>query len=147
MQESRDVARPNWGPPFLSLGSWPYRVEYAVATVAIFVLLFGWRALILHQFPGIDIVWFVVFLVLPDAVAFIPMAAARPSAGRWPSWGPSVYNVTHSLLTWAAVALVVWLVAGASVWPLFGWAAHITLDRSVGYHLRAPPRPPGPDSA
>lgn len=142
MEESSDVPRPAWGPAFLSLGSWPYRVEYAVATVAIFAVVFGWRALILHQFPVADSVLFVVFLFLPDIVAFTPMAAARAPAGSWPRWGPSLYNVMHSLLTWAAVMLVVWLVSSASIWPVFGWAAHITLDRAVGYRLRAPSKGP-----
>jgi hypothetical protein len=52
-------------------------------------------------------------------------------------WGPPLYNVMHSLATWAAAFVLLWALTGAINWPVLGWAAHITLDRSVGYHLRA----------
>jgi hypothetical protein len=131
-------ATPGWGPAFLPIGSWPYRIEYGVGTVTILGIVFGWRMVVLHDFPLEDILLFVLFLLLPDLVAFIPMAFVRAPKGTWPPWGPPVYNVMHSLLTWAGVFLIIWVVTGSIFWPLLGWAAHITLDRAVGYHLRAP---------
>jgi hypothetical protein len=135
--ESRDVPRPSWGPAFLSFDSWPYRLEYAVGTVAILLLVLGWRGLVLHEFPTADLLLFVLFLLLPDLVAFVPMSLSRPPKGSWPSWGPPLYNGMHSLLVWAGAFLVAWVLTGGIFWPLLGWAAHITLDRAVGYHLRA----------
>jgi hypothetical protein len=148
MPESGDVMHPRWGPGFLPVNSWPYRVEYGVASVAILVVVFGWRLLILHAFPVGDILLFVLFLFLPDVVAFLPMAVSHAPQGGWPAWGSPVYNVMHSLLTWLGALLVAWVLSGSIFWPLLGWAAHITLDRAVGYHLRAravsaPPFPEG----
>lgn len=143
MAETEVQRNPRWGPEFLPIGSWPYRIEYAAGTVAILAVVFGWRAVILHEFPVSSVLLFVFFLALPDLVAFVPMGLSRVPRGSWPSWGPAVYNVTHSLLTWSGVFLLAWLVTGSIVWPLFGWAAHITLDRAVGYHLRAGSETPG----
>jgi hypothetical protein len=137
MRESQDVPRPPWGPAFLSLGSWPYRVEYAIGTVAILVLVLGWRGLVLHELSTADVLLFVLFLFLPDIVAFVPMALSRSPKGNWPSWGPSLYNGMHSLLVWSGAFLVAWALTGTIFWPILGWAAHITLDRAVGYHLRS----------
>lgn len=128
---------PGWGPGFLPINSWAYRAEYVVATVAIFAGLFIWQKLILHEFPLTSVLLFVFSFVLPDLVAFVPIGLSHTPKGTWPEWGPPIYNVMHSLLTWLAVFLAAWLLTRALVWPLFGWAAHITLDRGVGYHLRA----------
>jgi len=147
MPESQDAARPPWGPGFLSLASWPYRLEYAVATIAIFGVVFGWRMVELRDFPLSDVLLFVLFFLLPDLVAFGPIGLSRQPQGRWPSWGPALYNVMHSLLVWAAVALLVWVLRAPLFWPFMGWAAHITMDRAAGYHLRAraQPEPSGSD--
>lgn len=136
MRESRDVSPPHWGPAFLAFGSWPYRLEYVAATAAILAIDFGWRMVVLREFPTDDVLLFVFFFLLPDLVSFVPFGVSRPAAGRWPTWGPSVYNFMHSLLTWAAVTVIAWLLSGPLVWPLLGWAAHITMDRSAGYYLR-----------
>jgi hypothetical protein len=138
MADRRGSATPDWGPSFLPIGSWPYRLEYAVGTLAILGIVFGWRMAVLREFPLGDVLLFVLFLALPDLVAFVPMAFARAPPGTWPPWGPPLYNVMHSLLVWAGIFLVLWVVTGTIFWPLLGWATHITLDRAVGYHLRAP---------
>lgn len=137
MSESQDLPRPRSGPGFVRLGSWPYRLEYAVATVVILLLLVGWRLAVLHALgpteAGLSIFWF----VWPDLVAFVPIGIAARSDRSWPRWGAAVYNVPHSLLTWAAVFGVWSALAHSVVWPLLGWAGHITMDRAVGYQLRA----------
>ena len=137
MSESQDLPRPPWGPGFVPLGSWPYRLEYGVATVAILVVVFGWRMLVLHDLPLTDVLLFVGFFLLPDIVAFVPIGLSRPPAGQWPVWGPPLYNAFHSLLAWAAIFVVAWALTGTIVWAMLGWAAHITMDRAAGYHLRA----------
>jgi len=150
MPGTPEIPTPGWGPDFLPIGSWPYRAEYAVATVAILVVVFGWRLVILHDFPDSAVLLFVLFFLLPDIVAFVPIGLSRSPRGTWPAWGPPLYNVMHSLLTWLAVFLLAWVATGSIVWPLFGWAAHITMDRAVGYHLRsrsvATPSSPGKQS-
>jgi hypothetical protein len=138
MADRRGGTTPGWRPAFLPVRSRLYRLEFAVGTLAILGILFGWRMAVLHEFPLDDVLLFVLFLLLPDLVAFIPMALARAPRGMWPAWGPPLYNVMHSLLTWAGVFLVLWIVSGNVLRPLLGWAAHITLGRAMGYHLRAP---------
>jgi len=137
MPESQDVPRPNWGPAFLPLGSWPYRVEYGVATIAILAVVFGWRMVVLRDFPVEDVLFFVLWFLLPDIVAFVPIGLSRSPSGSWPTWGAPIYNLMHSLLIWAALLFMLLLVTGGIQWPLLGWAAHITMDRTTGYHLRA----------
>ncbi|MGA7860401.1 MAG: DUF4260 family protein [Thermoplasmata archaeon] len=119
------------------MGAWPYRAEYAAATVAILAVVFGWRLIILHEPPDTAVLLFVLFFLLPDIVALVPIGLSRSPRGTWPAWGPPLYNVMHSLLTWLAVFLVARVLTGRIVWRFFGWAAHITRDRAVGYHLRA----------
>ncbi|MDO8516085.1 MAG: hypothetical protein Q7S28_02435 [bacterium] len=41
----------------------------------------------------------------------------------------SLYNVTHSLVVFGAVFLLVWLLRGRKwYWPLLGWAIHVLID-------------------
>lgn len=128
---------PQWGPEFLPLGSGLYRLEYAAATVAILVVLIGWRMVVLQDFRALDIFAVVLWFLLPDVVAFVPIGLSRSPKGSWPTWGSTLYNFMHSLLTWGGVFLIAWVLTGAVMWPLLGWAAHITADRAAGYHLRA----------
>lgn len=137
MSVTNDLPAQRWGPPFLRLASWPYRVEYAVASVAILFLLFGGRYGLglpfSWSFVGLVMFWF----LWPDIAAFIPIALGS-RAGSWPRWGGVWYDVFHSLLTWVAVLIVWSAVTGSVPWALLGWALHITADRSFGYYLRAP---------
>lgn len=138
MPESRDLPRPRWGPAFLRLSSWPYRLEYGVATLVVLGLLFGWRLAVLHALGPTDTALSVFWFVWPDLAAFVPIGLATTAGRSWPTWGSTVYNVPHSLLTWAGVFGLWSLLAHGVVWPLLGWAGHITMDRAVGYQLRAP---------
>lgn len=137
MSESQDLPRPRWGPAFLRLSSWPYRLEYGIATVALLGLLFGWRLVVLHALDPTESVLSIVWFVGPDLVAFLPIGIASRTRGTWPKWGSTLYNVPHSLLTWAAVFGTWSLLAHGVVWPLLGWAGHITMDRAAGFQLRA----------
>ena len=133
----REAGPPRWGPDFLPLGAWEYRLEYAVATVAILVAIFGWRMAVLRELPVTDLIAFVLWFLLPDIIAFVPIGLSRRKKGGWPQWGSLLYNLMHSLLTWVGVFFVAWVLTGGIPWPLLGWAAHITLDRAAGYHLRS----------
>jgi hypothetical protein len=124
-------------PGFLRLDSWPYRLEYAVATVAILAILFVWRLGILDALPPAAIGLTVFWMVWPDLLAFVPIGVASRASHGWPKWGSMVYNIPHSLLVWAVVFGAWSWLSGGLAWPLLGWAAHITTDRAVGYHLRA----------
>jgi hypothetical protein len=108
-----------------------------VATLAILGVVFGWRMALLRSFPLSDVLLFVFFFLVPDIIAFVPIGLSRQPSARWPSWGPPLYDVRHSMLTWAAVMFLAWVLGILLVWPLLGWAARITMDRAVGYHLRA----------
>jgi hypothetical protein len=135
-EATADVPRPQWGPPFLRLSSWPYRVEMAGATVALLILLFVWRGFVVRD---LDIPVTIFWILWPDLLAFIPIGIAMRGSSRWPAWGPFVYNIGHSFVPWLGVFLVWSALTGGIVWPLLGWAGHITADRAFGYYLRARP--------
>jgi hypothetical protein len=106
--------------------------------IAIAWLLFGWRLLILKDFSllaiGLTLFWF----IWPDVAAFVPIGFAMRGRRQWPRWGSTLYNWLHTFLTWGAV-FAIWSVARGSIqWPLLGWAAHLAMDRAVGFTLRAP---------
>jgi hypothetical protein len=139
--QSHDAGAPPWGPGFLRLNAWPYRAEYAAATIAILIVLFGWRGVIEHDLPWTVLLAVGFWALWPDLVAFLPIGLASRDGTRWPHWGPGLYNVFHSLLVWAVVfALWSWL-NGQIGWPLLAWAGHITADRAAGFHLRASQAP------
>ena len=140
--QSREVPAPPWGPGFLRLTSWVYRAEYAVATLAILFLLFGWRLLIVQALPWPSLLLTLFWLVWPDLAAFVPIGIASKGSEGWPAWGPTLYNSVHNLLVWGAVFVLWSLLARQIEWPLLGWAGHITADRAFGYYLRAPPAAP-----
>ncbi len=131
---SQDVPPPKFGPAFAGLSAWPYRLEMALAFLGLLVVLFYWRLFVVGD---LDVPVTVFWLLWPDLLAFIPIGLAMRKTTTWPSWGPVLYNIPHSFLVWLAVFAVWSLVAGAIVWPLLGWAAHISVDRATGYYLRA----------
>ena|SRR5579864_3587635 len=122
----------NFGPPFQGAQSKLYRSEYAIISLAILGLLV-WRY---SQSPGLIFVLEILFwAIFPDLAAFIPIGLSS-SKQAWPSWGAYVYNIFHSILTWALVFGVTFLIFKSPRWELLGWLGHITLDRAVGYGLR-----------
>ena len=137
MSASRDVHSPRSGPPFLRLNAWPYRLEMAGATITILALLFYGRLAVAGD---LDVLATIFWFLWPDLAAFIPIGLASLRRRRWPGWGSHLYNVFHTFLVWAAVFLVWSAWIGGIAWPLLGWAAHIAMDRTFGYHLRASPK-------
>jgi hypothetical protein len=113
----------------------------AVATVVLFLVVFYWRGFVVGD---LNVPLAIGWVVFPDVAAFVPIGVASRGGRSWPTWGPTLYNVFHSLLVWAPVFLV-WSVGQGHVeWPLLGWAAHITADRAAGFYLRTT-RPVAPE--
>jgi hypothetical protein len=131
---------PPWGPGFLGLDSWLYRLEYAIGLAAIVWILFGWQWLVVRDLPASAIALTVVWFLWPDLGAFVPIGLAVRGGRTWPTWGPPLYNALHTLTVWAAVFVAWSVVTGSVAWPLLGWAAHIAMDRASGFYLRAPAR-------
>jgi hypothetical protein len=107
----------------------------AALTVVLFAILFYWRLVLVRD---LDVLSTVFWFLWPDLAALLSIAVTTRGARAWPRWGPYLYNLVHSFLPWAAVFGIVWIVTAAIPWPLLGWPAHISLDRSVGYYLRHP---------
>ena len=122
----------NFGPGFQGAQSRLYRAEYALTSLAILVIL-GWRY---TQSPSLFFILEIIFwAIFPDLTAFIPIGLSS-SKRTWPSWGAYVYNFFHTMLVWALVFGVTYIIFKTPRWELLGWLGHITVDRSVGYGLR-----------
>jgi hypothetical protein len=112
----------------------PYRIEMALATLAVLAILFYWRLLVVGT---LDVAATVFWLLWPDLAAFVPLGLASRGGSPWPSWGSILYNVTHSFAVWSSVFLLWSFSSGQIVWPLLAWAGHISADRALGYYLRS----------
>lgn len=123
--------RRDFGPGFQQADSKLYRLEYAVITVSIIVYLI-WRA---QSHGGVDILQTVGWILFPDVVAFLPIGLSS-SRQTWPSWGAYLYDSVHTILFWELIFAVAWVIIQIPYWPLFGWLAHITGDRALGFGLR-----------
>ncbi|HEV8359084.1 MAG TPA: DUF4260 family protein [Candidatus Thermoplasmatota archaeon] len=133
---TRDAHAPGWGPGFARFTSWPYRLEWIVATLLLAGALFGWRMTV-HK--DLDLAATAAWIVLPDLV-FLPIAFGMRGGRRWPRWGSLAYNATHSFVVFALVFGAVSLAAWHVAWPMLGWALHLSADRALGFWLRAGPR-------
>lgn len=78
-----------------------------------------------------------LFGVLPDIIPFAPAFImrilsgdfqGRPRLSSLPEWTFSAYNVTHSLVAFAAVFLLVYAITKKWFWPLIAWGFHILSD-------------------
>jgi membrane-bound metal-dependent hydrolase YbcI (DUF457 family) len=90
----------------------------------------------------VRVAWFAGWAAFPDLLAFTPAViaglwyrlsgAARIRAhhsGVRRSWLDfDLYEVTHSLVVFALVFAVVWLIFRRPVWELLGWALHVLMD-------------------
>ncbi len=76
--------------------------------------------------------WLFVVLALAPDVAMLAYLAG-------PRVGSTVYNAFHTYLAPVAVGAVgVWLGVSPLIWVALVWAAHIGVDRAVGYGLKYP---------
>jgi hypothetical protein len=102
---------------------------YALGAAALFA-----GALLLAG-PGAWQPW--VFAVAPDLALFAGIGRGLAPGQLHPRAVP-LYNALHRLVGPAALAVAsIWL---GEVWlaAAMAWAAHVALDRAVGYGLRTP---------
>jgi membrane-bound metal-dependent hydrolase YbcI (DUF457 family) len=52
----------------------------------------------------------------------------HPDITAFPLWAQSLYNLTHSLVVFAAAFLLIWSSARRPVWILGAWGLHILID-------------------
>src|SRR3989344_3824981 len=82
------------------------------------------------------------FGVLPDLLAFGPFFVSiflgfrnwpgfndtePPNPELIPSYVSNIYNVTHSLVIFLAVFLIVWIILRRPFWEMSAWVLHILL--------------------
>ena len=77
--------------------------------------------------------WRVAFLIgaAPDILAFGPFLVSQIGSSAWvkfPHYVHQSYDVTHSLVVWAAVTALVWFMRRSFPWILCPWALHILCD-------------------
>jgi Domain of unknown function (DUF4260) len=121
-----------FGPAFQDARSKLYRSEYGLISVVILIFL-GWRY---FQTPSLFFILEIIFwAIFPDLASFIPIGLSS-NKRAWPRWGALVYNFFHTILVWALVFVIAFLIFKTPRWELLGWLAHISADRAVGYGLR-----------
>lgn len=67
----------------------------------------------------------------PDIIAFGPFLVSQIGSSEWvrfPRYVYQSYDVTHSLVVWAIVTGVVWLIRKSFPWILYAWAFHALCD-------------------
>lgn len=67
----------------------------------------------------------------PDVIAFGPFLVSQVGRKDWIDFPPYVYqtyNVTHSLVVWAALAATMWLLTRKFPWFFCPWGLHILFD-------------------
>ena len=82
--------------------------------------------------------WATLFGILPDILSFGILFAINlfngnfqrglPALSSLPKWLFVAYNLTHSLVMFAFVFLIVFFITKSWYWPLLAWAIHILID-------------------
>lgn len=95
-----------------------------------------WSFAIFHKRS--DVWWAVLFGVLPDLLSFGilffmnlftgSLQRGPPALSTLPKWLFTAYTLTHSLVLFAAVFLLVFLITKSWYWPLAAWVIHILID-------------------
>jgi len=98
-----------------------------------------WTNLIFKEIPVGERSFIIAFGILPDYIAFSlvtvknfikrTMSFEEPPMSALPKYVFQLYDITHSLVIWLAVFLVLRLL-GLDFWLLafYGWGLHILLD-------------------
>ncbi len=99
----------------------------------------GWSAIVYASRPRRS-VWLAVFFgIAPDLISFSPHFITEGIAYHLRRFGPpdiasiptyifTLYNLTHSLIVWIAVSLIICLILRRVVWELGAWGLHIAID-------------------
>src|SRR5215831_5622108 len=67
----------------------------------------------------------------PDIIAFGPFLLSQIGRTAWvefPTYVHQTYNVTHSLVVWAAMTAAIWISRKKFPWILCAWGLHILCD-------------------
>lgn len=86
--------------------------------------------------------WAALISIFPDAVSFGVLMIARilglvsgpdwssghPNVHQIPSFVNILYNISHSLIIFGLVFLIVWFFLKKPFWPLLAWGLHILID-------------------
>jgi membrane-bound metal-dependent hydrolase YbcI (DUF457 family) len=75
--------------------------------------------------------WAFLLGAAPDIIAFGPFLISQLGSASWvefPRYVYQSYNVTHSLVVWAAVAAGIWLFKRSFPWIFCAWGLHILCD-------------------
>lgn len=119
------------GPP-VRTGTVVHRLEHALLALALVAALV-YLVVVLDATTG----WRVLFWAIAPDLVFIPIGiAAARRGGDWPRWGAALYNAAHSYLVMLPAFAAASYLQGHVVWPLLAWAAHIEVDRALGFDLR-----------
>lgn len=107
------------------------RAAYAIGAAAAFA-----AAVALTRRHGVSWWYLGVFAVWPDVTLLIGMRGAKD--GRLAPKAVPYYNAAHRLI--GPVVLGAAVVAFSWAWFVgaLAWAGHISLDRALGFNLRAP---------
>lgn len=97
---------------------------------------FLWTFAIYWQHPKRWLAGIIGFL--PDILVFGPhlilsviagdLVFGKPELHVIPQWVFIGYDITHSLVIFAAVAIILWFAAREWFWLSWGWALHIIID-------------------
>ena len=75
--------------------------------------------------------WAFLLGTAPDLIALGPFTAWQMLSSRTTEFPPYVYeayNVTHSLVVWAVVAVTIWLFRSEFPWIWCAWGLHVLCD-------------------
>ena len=76
--------------------------------------------------------WVFALLILAPDLSMLGAMAGKVAGTR-------IYNLAHSYFVPVSIGLVAWLAGATAVLPyMLIWAAHIAIDRAVGYGLKYP---------
>ncbi len=100
-----------------------------------------WGGIALGRKNKKDFWWSFAFGVMPDLFSFGILTVAtvfgfsarpdwggHPTNASIPAYVHSLYNVTHSLIVFAVVFAIVWLVRRKPFLPMLAWGLHVLMD-------------------
>lgn len=101
-----------------------------------------WGGLLIGRKKRRIFIWVVILSVLPDILSegimfsFIylgiegmpNLADGHPNITDYPNYAQCFYNITHSLIVFIAIFILVWIIRKKIYWPLLAWGIHIVID-------------------
>lgn len=80
--------------------------------------------------PGVIFFFVLLFEKGLNFASWVPVLQSSPYLNIF----SMLYNISHSLIIFTAVFLIVWLIFKKPIWILFGWLLHILID--IPTHLK-----------